>query len=117
MEKAIAELDRLTRDAAEALLWEQAARDRAFQHEINRIDVDLPADDLAPGTVEYETFADEVPLPRLMERLQTDVRVSLVQRVSQPAALRRAGACGPVEPGEVYILVEATRRGGDERQA
>lgn len=47
VEKAIAELDRLVRDAADARLWEQAARDPEFQDEVNRIDVELPADNLS----------------------------------------------------------------------
>jgi hypothetical protein len=46
VEQAIAELDRLVRDAHEARLWSQAARDPAFQAEIRQIDEDLPAADL-----------------------------------------------------------------------
>lgn len=47
VEKAIAELDRLTRDGKDALLWHQAAHDRQFQEEARLIDSTLPADDLA----------------------------------------------------------------------
>ena len=47
VEKAIAELDRLTRDAADARLWEQAATDPEFQEEIRQIEVTFPADDLS----------------------------------------------------------------------
>ena len=47
VEKASAELDRLTRDAVDARLWEQAARDLEFQDEVNRIDVELPGDALS----------------------------------------------------------------------
>jgi len=47
VEKAVAELDRLTRDADDARLWGQAAHDPAFQDEIHAIEADMPADD--PG--------------------------------------------------------------------
>ena len=43
VEHAIAELDRLVRDAR---LWSQAAHDPAFQAQIRQIDEDLPAPDL-----------------------------------------------------------------------
>jgi hypothetical protein len=46
VEHAIAELDRLVRDAHDARLWSQAAHDPAFQAEIRQIDEDLPAPDL-----------------------------------------------------------------------
>jgi hypothetical protein len=46
VEQAIAELDRLVRDAHEARLWSQAAHDPAFQAEIRQIDEDLPVADL-----------------------------------------------------------------------
>lgn len=46
VEHAIAELDRLVRDAHDARLWSQAANDAEFQAEIDQIDRDLPASDL-----------------------------------------------------------------------
>ena len=46
VEQAIAELDRLVRDAHEARLWSQTAHDPAFQAEIRQIDENLPAADL-----------------------------------------------------------------------
>jgi hypothetical protein len=46
VEQAIAELDRLVREAHEACLWSEAAHDSAFQAEICQIDADLPAPDL-----------------------------------------------------------------------
>ena len=46
VEHAIAELDRLVRDARDAQLWSQAPHDPAFQAELRQIDEDLPAPDL-----------------------------------------------------------------------
>lgn len=47
VERAIAELDRLIRDANDARLWEQAAHDLEFQAELRQISEDLPLDDLS----------------------------------------------------------------------
>lgn len=47
VEQAIAELDRLVREANDARLWSQAASDPQFQAELRRIDAELPSDDLA----------------------------------------------------------------------
>lgn len=46
VEKAIAELDRLTRDANDARLWSQAAGDPQLQEEVRQIDGAFPPDDL-----------------------------------------------------------------------
>lgn len=46
VEQAIAELDRLIREAHDARLWGQAAQDPEFQAESRQIDDSLPADDL-----------------------------------------------------------------------
>lgn len=42
VERAIAELNRLVRDAHDARLWSEAAEDAAFQAEPRQIDEDLP---------------------------------------------------------------------------
>lgn len=47
VERAIAELNRLVRDAHDARLWSEAAEDEAFRTELRQIDEDLPPDDLA----------------------------------------------------------------------
>jgi hypothetical protein len=46
VEHAIAELDRLVRDAREAEVWSGAATDAEFQAELLQIETDLPAPDL-----------------------------------------------------------------------
>jgi hypothetical protein len=47
VERAVAELDRLVRDAHDARLWSEAAQDAEFQAELRQIEEDLPPDDLA----------------------------------------------------------------------
>ncbi len=47
VEHAIAELDRILRDAHEARLWAEMALDTEFQAELVQIDRDLPSDDPA----------------------------------------------------------------------
>jgi len=47
VEQAIAELDRLIRDAHDAQLWSQAAHDPEFQAEIRQIEKDLRETDLS----------------------------------------------------------------------
>jgi hypothetical protein len=47
VEHAIEELDRIIRDAHEARLWSEMARDAEFQAELVQIDRALPSDDPA----------------------------------------------------------------------
>ncbi len=46
VEQAIAELDRLVRESADARLWSQAVQDQEFQAEVRQITTELPADNL-----------------------------------------------------------------------
>ncbi len=46
VEHAIAELDRIVRDAHDAYLWSKAAEDQEFQAELEQIDKQLPGDDM-----------------------------------------------------------------------
>ena len=46
VEHAIAELDRIGRDAHDAHLWSKAAGDREYQAELEQIDTQLPGDDV-----------------------------------------------------------------------
>jgi hypothetical protein len=47
VERAVAELARLVRDAHDARLWSDAAQDEELQAELQQIEGDLPPGDLA----------------------------------------------------------------------